>query len=161
MTLPDVVTTERLRLPLITEIEAADMRAGRRDPLWHPDYPRPDDLDAIGFVRNGNPWGPRHIVRVFDGMVFGSIGFFGAPDDVQRPPEVELGYGLVSEARGHGVAGEAVTGLLVHLDDLGVRVRARVEPTNTPGLRLLARSGFTELRGSDGEGNLIMARPLP
>jgi hypothetical protein len=26
---------------------------------------------------------------------------------------------------------------------------------------VLAKSGFTQLRGSDGEGQLVMARPLP
>lgn len=161
MSLPEVVITERLRLPLITEDEAAAMREGRRERLWHPDYPRRDDLDAIGFVRSGNFWGPRHIVRAFDGIVFGSVGFFGAPENVGGTPEVEIGYGLVGEARGRGVASEALTALLAHLDEAGVRVRASVEPENTPGLRLLAKVGFTQLRGSDGEGNLVMVRPLP
>lgn len=161
MSLPDLVTTPRLRLPLITEVEAGAMRAGRRDPRWHPDYPRKDDLDAVGWAREGNPWGPRHIVRSLDGIVFGSVGFFGAPEDVDGVPEVEVGYGLVAEARGRGVASEALTGLLGYLDELGVRVRASVEPENTPSLRLLAKLGFTQLRGSDGEGNLVMARPLP
>lgn len=160
MSLPDVVTTARLRLPLITEAEAAAMRSGDRDPHWHPDYPREDDLDAIGLVRDGNPWGPRHIVRSFDGVVFGSIGFFGPPSEVDGVPEVEVGYGLVEEARGRGVASEVLTALLAHLDALGVRARASVEPENAPSLRLLAKSGFTQLRGSDDEGNLVMVRPL-
>lgn len=161
MTLPEVVTTARLRLPLITEAEAVAMRSGPRDPHWHPDYPRTDDLDAVGLVRDGNPWGPRHIVRSFDGVVFGSIGFFGPPEDVEGVPEVEVGYGLVEEARGRGVAFEVLTALLVLLDERGVRVRASVEPENTASLRLLAKSGFTQLRGSDEDGNLVMARPLP
>lgn len=161
MSLPDVVTTARLRLPLITEAEAAAMRSGRRDPHWHPDYPREDDLDAVGLVRDGNPWGPRHIVRAFDGVVFGSIGFFGPPSEVDGVAEVEVGYGLVEEARGRGVASEVLTALLALVDEQGVRVRAAVEPENAPSLRLLAKAGFTQLRGSDEEGNLVMVRPLP
>lgn len=161
MSLHDIVTTPRLRLPLITESEATAMRSGRRDPSWHADYPREDDLDAVGLVRDGNPWGPRHIVRIFDGVVFGSIGFFGPPAEVDGVPEVEVGYGLVEEARGRGVASEALTSLLAQLDALGVRVRASVEPTNAASLRLLAKAGFTQLRGSDEDGNLVMARPLP
>jgi RimJ/RimL family protein N-acetyltransferase len=76
-------------------------------------------------------------------------------------PEVEIGYGLVEEARGHGVASEAVTGLLAQIDRLGVRVRASVTPDNTASVRVLAKCGFTQLRGSDEDGNLVMARPLP
>lgn len=161
MTLPDVVTTPRFRLPLITMAEAADMRAGRRDPHWHADYPREDDLDAISMMRDPTPWGPRHIVRIFDGVTFGSVGFFGPPEDVNEVPEVEVGYGLVEEARRRGVMSEVLASLLTHADQLGIRVRASVEPENAASLRLLAKMGFTQLRGSDEEGNLVMARPLP
>lgn len=160
-----VVTTPRLRLELISPDEAARMLVGHREPAWHPDYPRQDDLDAVSMIRRDADdlsWSPRHVVRAYDGLVVGSIGFFGPPvggDD--GVPEVEIGYGLVEDARGRGVATEAVTGLLAHTDRLGVRVRASVAPDNTPSVRLLATCGFTELRGSDEEGNLVMARPVP
>jgi RimJ/RimL family protein N-acetyltransferase len=168
--LDTVVTTPRLRLELITPDEAAGMLAGRRRPTWHPDYPRRDDLDAISMIakpQESDPhpdlsWSPRHVVRAFDGLVIGSIGFFGPPavaaDGVL---EAEIGYGLVEEARGHGVASEAVTGLLLHTDRIGVRVRASVAPDNTASVRVLAKCGFTQLRGADEDGNLVMARPLP
>jgi ribosomal-protein-alanine N-acetyltransferase len=160
-----VVTTPRLRLELITPEEAARMLAGERLPAWHPDYPRQDDLDGISMIKasaDDLSWSPRHIVRAYDGLVVGSIGFFGPPalsDDGVL--ETEIGYGLVEEARGRGVATEAVTGLLAQTDRIGVRVRASVEPDNTPSVRVLAKCGFTHLRGSDEEGNLVMARPLP
>lgn len=160
MSLPDVIATARLRLPLITQTEAAAMRAGTRDPHWHVDYPRDDDLAVVGLARDGDPWGPRHIVRALDGIAFGSIGFFGPPVDVDGIPEVEVGYGLVEEARGRGVASEGLMALLTRLDALGVRVRAAVEPENAPSLRLLAKAGFTQLRGSDEDGSLVMVRPL-
>jgi RimJ/RimL family protein N-acetyltransferase len=42
-----------------------------------------------------------------------------------------------------------------------VRLTARVEPDNAASLRVLARCGFTELRGSTDEGELVLARPVP
>ncbi len=161
VTLPRSVPTERLTLDLFTAAEAALMLAGRRDPRWHPDYPRQDDRDAASMVKSVDPWGPRHITRTFDGLVFGSIGFFGPPspasDDVE---EVEIGYGLVSDARGRGVATEAVRALLALTDAYAVRVRASVLPDNAASIRVLAKCGFTELRGANEDGELVMARPL-
>lgn len=166
--LEPVVVTPRLRLELITPAEAAEMLQGRRRPAWHPDYPRKDDLDAVSMIPadGASPadlsWSPRHVVRAFDGLVVGSIGFFGPPSaGPDGVPEVEIGYGLVADARGRGVATEAIGGLLAHTDRLGVRVRASVAPDNTASVRVLAKCGFTELRGSDEDGNLVMARPLP
>jgi [ribosomal protein S5]-alanine N-acetyltransferase len=169
VTLDPVVMTPRLRLELITPEEAAGMLAGHRKPSWHPDYPRQDDLDGVSMMPSPRTsaaadlsWSPRHVVRAFDGLVVGSIGFFGPPtpgDD--GVPEAEVGYGLVEDARGRGVATEAVTGLLAHTDRIGVRVRASVEPANTASVRVLAKCGFTQLRGADEDGNLVMARPLP
>ncbi|MCW2817967.1 MAG: GCN5-related N-acetyltransferase [Marmoricola sp.] len=163
--LPDPVTTDRLALRLISPEDAAGMLAGRRRTSWHPDYPRRDDQDAVSLVKADDPqacWGPRHVTRRFDGLVVGSIGFFGAPapadDDV---PEVEVGFGLVDDAHGHGVAGEALAALLRHADAAGVRVRAGVRPDNSASLRVLARCGFTQLRGTTEEGDLVMVRPQP
>lgn len=158
--IPDVVTTERLTLPLWTPEEAADIRAGRTREGWHRDYPRQDDRDAATLYHPGDPWAPRHIVRGTTAL--GSIGFFGppeaAPDGV---PETEVGYGLVEEARGWGFATEALKALLAATDEAGVRVRASVEPGNTASVRVLAKCGFTDLRGSTEDGELVMARPLP
>ena len=140
--LPELVTTERLRLPLVTPDDAAGMLAGRRRLSWHRDYPRKEDQDAAAMVKAGDPdasWGPRHIVRSFDGLVVGSIGFFGAPapgpDDV---PEAEVGFGLVEDARGHGAVSEALAALLAETDLVGVRLRASVRPENRASVRVLA-----------------------
>lgn len=158
-----LVSTPRLRLELVSYAEARAMLDGRRGPSWDPAYPRQDDLDAASMVRDdGSPWGPRHIVRAFDGLVVGGIGFFGPPSPAEDGvAEVEVGYGLVPDARGHGAATEALRGLLALTDGLGVRVRASVAPSNTASVRVLAKCGFTSLRGSDEDGNLVMARPLP
>ena len=154
-----MVSTARLRLPVIGPDEARAMLAGRREPTWHPDYPRQDDLDAASMITTPSSWAPRHIVRALDGLVVGSIGFFGPPATATDGViEAEVGYGLVPEARGHGAATEALRGLLVETDRIGVRVRAAVAPDNAPSIRVLAKAGFTQLRGSDEDGNLVMVR---
>ena len=158
--IPERLVTERLRLILFTADDVADMRAGRRQDRWHPDYPRQDDVDAASMLREPGPWGPRHVV--LGAVAVGSIGFFGPPEEpATSAPEVEVGYGLVDDARGRGVATEALRCVLAATDAVGVRVRARTEPTNRASVRVLAKTGFTELRGSDDEGLLVMARPLP
>jgi ribosomal-protein-alanine N-acetyltransferase len=160
MTLPDVVRSERLTLPVWTPDEAADIRAGRGRQGWHRDYPRKDDRDAATMYRPGDPWAPRHIVR--GATALGSIGFFGPPEEAgDGVLEAEVGYGLVEEARGWGFATEALQALLAETDAAGVRVRASVEPSNTASVRVLAKCGFTELRGGNEDGELVMARPLP
>ncbi len=114
---------------------------------------KPDDPDGS--------WGRRHIVRSSDGMVIGSIGFFGAPaaapDSVS---EAEVGFGLVQAARGHGAVSEALRALLEETDRVGVRIRASVRPENRHALRVLAGCGFTDLRGSTEDGELVMVRAL-
>lgn len=163
MSLPEVVATARLRLVLMTRDECDDMLAGRRRSAWHPDYPREDDRDAASMVpvAGPGPWSARHVVRAHDGLVVGSIGFFGPPADVEGAPEAEVGYGLVEEARGRGVATEALLALVAATDALGVRVRASVAPENRASIRVLAKCGFTRLRGTDEDGGLVMVRPLP
>jgi [ribosomal protein S5]-alanine N-acetyltransferase len=152
--LPDRIETERLRLILVSPEDAADMVAGRRQERWHPSYPRPDDVDAATLARAGDTWGPRHVV--LGRQAVGSIGCFGAPDD----GEAEVGYGLVEEVRGRGLATEALAALVAEADRLAVRLRASVRPENQPSLRVLTRCGFTELRGSNDDGELVLARPV-
>ncbi len=158
--LPDVVRTPRLRLIPVSPADAADMLAGRRQDRWHPDYPRADDVDAAALsTSDAGPavggWGARHVVHGLHAV--GTIGFFGPPVD----GEVEVGFGLVAAMRGQGLATEALAALLAETDRLGLRVRASVEPSNSASLRVLAKAGFTGLRGSDDDGRLIMVRPVP
>lgn len=110
----------------------------------------------------GAGWGRRRIVRAVDDLHVGSLEFFGDPEDGEDGvPEVELHCALAPDARGHGAATEAVLGVLRSTDRLGVRVRASVLPENRAAVRVLAKCGFTGLRGADTEGNLVMVRPLP
>lgn len=157
---PVVLSTERLVLPLWSADVVADLRSGRRRPEWHADFPRTDDVDAATLWVEGDGWGPRSIVRGV--TVLGSTGFFGPPQEsADGVPEAEVGYGLVAEARGWGFATEALGAMCAAADAAGVRVRASVLPDNAASLRVLAKSGFTVLRGSDGEGQLVMVRPRP
>jgi ribosomal-protein-alanine N-acetyltransferase len=158
--LPERLETSRLRLILLTADDAADMLAGRRQDRWHPDYPRREDADAASMLVAGDTWGPRHVVLGHQAV--GTIGCFGAPvaaDD--GCPEAEVGYGLVPPAREQGLATEALSALAAAADAVGVRLRASVEPTNRASLRVLARCGFTQLRGTTDDGELVMVRPGP
>lgn len=160
MILPAEITSARLRLPLWSADLVSDLRAGRRRPEWHAEFPRRDDLDAASLWTEGDPWGPRSIVRGL--TVLGSVGFFGPPAPAADGVlEAEIGYGLVREAWGWGFATEALRAVLAQTDRAGVRVRAAVRPENARSLRVLAKSGFTQLRGSDEDGQLVMVRPLP
>ncbi len=156
---PGPVRTERLTLPLWTVADVAAIRGGGRLEGWHSDFPRPDDRAAASMWREDDPWGPRSIVRGV--TVLGSIGFLGAPETAaDGVPETDVGFGLVEEARGWGFATEALLGMLAASDGSGVRIRASVEPEIRASLRVLAKSGFTELRGSNEDGHLVMARPV-
>lgn len=159
MDLSEVVMTERLSLPLWTAEDVASIRGGDRHPGWHAQFPREDDVDAASMWHDGDPWGPRSVV--LDGVVVGSMGFYGPPGPAaDGTPEAEVGYGLVGEARGVGLATEALTALLAAAEAAGVRVRASVLPDNKESIRVLAKCGFTELRGSNEDGELVLARPL-
>ncbi|WP_234335845.1 GNAT family N-acetyltransferase [Streptomyces sp. NRRL S-1022] len=82
------------------------------------------------------------LVRPEDGRAVGGIGFHGAPDEDRR---VEIGYDLVTGARGQGYATEALRALTewaLARDDVGT-VIATVEPDNLPSQRVVTRAGFT------------------
>lgn len=149
----DPVLTARLSLPLWTAEDVTLIRSGDRRPEWHRDFPREDDRDAASLWREGDVWGPRSIVRGV--TVLGSIGFFGPPDPEDPTGEVEVGYGLVAEAWGWGFATEALQGLLAHVEG---PVRATIDPDNARSLRVVAKCGFTQLRGATEDG-LVLVRP--
>jgi len=158
--LPERLESERLRLILMTATDVADMQAGRRQDRWHPGYPRRDDVDSTALFRDGDTWGPRHIVH--QAQAVGSIGFFGPPSDADDGvAEAEVGYGLVEQARGIGLATEALALLCAVVDPLGVRLRASVDPVNAASLRVVAKCGFIQVRGTNEDGELVLVRPVP
>ncbi|WP_408897984.1 GNAT family N-acetyltransferase [Nocardioides sp. R1-1] len=157
---PRGITTERLLLVLWDQATVAAIRDGARLPGWHPDFPREDDRGAAALWRDGDPWGPRSIVSLKQQVVVGSIGFFGPPAPAEDGvPEAEVGYGLVAPARGYGLATEALGAVLARADAAGVRVRASIAPDNAASLRVAAKAGFTGVRGSTEDGELVLVRP--
>lgn len=140
------VKTPRLTVQSLTRAEWAAVAEGRVLDAA-PDYPTPGDLVAAALVLAGDwpsgDWGPLQIRRIEDGAAVGGVGCKGMPSDDGR---VEIGYGLVPSARGHGYATEAVLGLLEWLRDEGVReVVAECEIENVASSAVLNRCGFAEL----------------
>jgi RimJ/RimL family protein N-acetyltransferase len=121
-------------------------RAPQHDDDWAADYPFEGDLAAIGSLlrsieQNGEqrPFGYYQIRRRSDGLAIGGVGFKGPPDR----GVVEIGYGLVPSARGHGYATEAVTALVQIAAGLGVTtIRADTDPDNVASQRTLEHAGF-------------------
>ena len=94
-----------------------------------------------------------------DGLLVGTVGGAGP---VSPEGDQELGYGLVPDARGQGVATEAVGAVCAVLERRpGVRrLTAEVLPGNTASLRLLARLGFVEIGGGQPP-QLRLGRAVP
>ena len=156
--LPALLSTSRLRLIPITPADAADMTGGRHQDRWHPDYPQPDDVAVAALVRPGAEpaaasWGPRHVVLGMQAV--GLVGCLAPPVD----GEADVVVTLVQAARGRGVATEALAALTEAAEEVGVRLRAATAPDDAAGLRLLAGCGFTRLRGTTEDGQLVMVRP--
>ena len=85
------------------------------------------------------------------------IGFFGPPRDGRGRGRLRPGRRRARAGPGHrGAAGACSP----RPTGWACGVRARVEPDNRASIRVLAKAGFTELRGSDEEGHLVMARPV-
>ena len=122
------------------------MRAGETREGWAEGYPREDDLDAVGMMPSGpDAWTPRHIVRRSDGLVVGSIGCFGPPDQ----GVVEVGYGLVADARRGGLMTDVLSGFVRSLEAAGLSVVAHTDPDNVASHRVLARLGFQRHAAQD------------
>jgi predicted acetyltransferase len=154
---PDPLETRWARLVPVTREDADAMRRGERRPTWAPGYPRQDDLDAVGMLDRPDAWSPRHVVRRSDGLTVGTIGCFGPPVD----GVVEVGYGLVPEARGGGLMTDVLGTMCRALDAAGLAVVARTAPDNAASHRVLARLGFrrTPADGTAADAEWLWTRP--
>jgi RimJ/RimL family protein N-acetyltransferase len=115
-------------------------------------YPTVGDLVMARLVVDGHltagEWGPWQIEERSTGLLVGGVGFKGAPDNAGV---VEIGYGLAPEARGRGLATEAVVGLVEHAHARGARViRAEIDADNAPSRGVVERAGFTQTEARDG-----------
>jgi RimJ/RimL family protein N-acetyltransferase len=117
---------------------------------WHPGYPLAETVDALAMLLGAHaamgtlgalPRWWVHEIRV-EGQVVGDVGFHGPPAP-SGPVVVEIGYAVVPELRGRGIATRAV-GLLLDLAwrDGAVRVLAETDDDNAASQTVLARTGF-------------------
>jgi RimJ/RimL family protein N-acetyltransferase len=82
---------------------------------------------------------------VLGDLVVGDTGFHGPPE-VAGPVEVEIGYNVVESLRGRGIATSVCRLLLAQAwRDGADAVRAEADEGNEASVRVLLRSGFTEL----------------
>jgi RimJ/RimL family protein N-acetyltransferase len=150
------IRTPRLELHAIDVAEAGRIAARSPGPAdaWAGDFPFDGDVGAVGaFLRatathgEQRPFGYYRITRLADGRAIGGLGFKGRP----AGGCVEIGYGLVPSARGHGYAAEAVIALLTVAAGHGLsRVIADTAPDNISSQRTLVRAGF-RLVSTDSE----------
>jgi RimJ/RimL family protein N-acetyltransferase len=146
---PTDLQTTRLTLHAVDEAQARHISGRVAGPTddWAPDYPFDGDLAGLsGFLRateqygEQRPFGYYQIIRSEDGLAIGGIGFKSPPQD----GEVEVGYGLVPSARGHGYASEALTAALTVAFSHGVAtVVAETTHDNIASQRTLIAAGFT------------------
>jgi RimJ/RimL family protein N-acetyltransferase len=146
------IRTSHLQLHAIDVAEAERVAARSAGPndAWAADFPFEGDIGAVGgYLRataasgEQRPFGYYRITRLSDGLAVGGIGFKGRPEG----GSVEVGYGLVPSARGHGYAAEAVVALVTVAADHGlIRVVAETTLDNIASQRTLSRAGFHLVR---------------
>ena len=121
------------------------------------------DADAIRFVRErvaaggeqARGWYGWYVIRHgADGTpptLVAACGYFGPPG---VDGGVEIGYSVVPEARGQGLATELIGALAARaLGTPGVvYIRAHAFAHNTPSWRALARAGFTRTGTTNADG---------
>lgn len=101
-------------------------------------------------IRKATPDTPKTLV--------GAGGFLGPPDTAGT---VEIGYSVVDEWRGQGIATELVGGLLEQAANTGMvrRVVAHTPPDTPASQQVLLANGF-QAAGSDAEGRLRFERAV-
>ncbi|WP_213814826.1 GNAT family N-acetyltransferase [Glaciihabitans sp. dw_435] len=144
------ILTPRIVLHPIRPAEAARIIA--REPLpddaWAPGYPFEDELDVLRplaaspATAGAGPFATYMIRERESGLAIGGLGFVGEPDATGA---VEIGYGLIPGARGHGFATEAVRGAVELARMAGATsVTADTAVDNGASQRVMQRAGFSE-----------------
>lgn len=112
---------------------------------WHRQYPSSDTFAAALMMQSGNAiWGLHQIL--LDQVAIGDVGFHGPPDEEDR---VEIGYHVVPELRGRGIATAAVRRLLdIAFTGGAVTVMASTDRANVASQRVLIHCGFALDRSS-------------
>ncbi|MFF7369216.1 GNAT family N-acetyltransferase [Streptomyces tricolor] len=144
-----VLPAGRVTLTGIRPAAADDLRLGGTGGFdWLDDGPYEGTRQACSHLMKAYETGVHRpefgvfaLVRAEDGRAIGGMGFHGAPDEEGR---VEIGYDLVTGARGHGYATEALrtlTAWALAREDVDT-VIATVERDNLPSQRVVTRAGF-------------------
>lgn len=124
---------------------------------WHLDYPLPETVDALAMLLDahtamgtltGLPRWWTHQIRV-DGQVVGDVGFHGPPA-AEGPVVVEVGYAVVPDLRGRGVASAALSQLLeLAWRDGADQVLAGTDEDNAASQGVLRHTGFRRRLSGD------------
>lgn len=159
------IHTERLELipvgPELAETELADrvafaaMLVARVPASWPPEIL----ADALPFFRDRlredptrTGWMGWNAVLVTGGerVLVGSVGFTGPPDEAGT---IELGYSMVPEYQGRGLASEMTAALCAWaFARPGVRrIVAETIQSNVRSMRVLAKAGFVRLEPNPGD----------
>jgi RimJ/RimL family protein N-acetyltransferase len=154
----DVITSDRLELPLLTRDELAALRSGSANSVAQALHAEISDewlaevkwlagmrWQQVGEHPDHAPWLLRAIVlRDGDRPAVGHLNFHGPPDERGVP---EVGYSLLPEYRGKGYAIEAVRALFAwaHLHHGVARFRASVAPDNERSQNLIRKLGFVRI----------------
>ena len=151
------IVTPRLHLVPVREENAQALWQVLQQPDLR-DFQDLPDLDATAFRRNiaqrPKELRPAAIGR-FEWMIYwteiranGSppVGWVSLRISERATDTAEIGYSVVREHRGRGVATEAVAGLVVEGFERAAlrRVRAYCVPENAPSRAVLERNGFLE-----------------
>lgn len=149
---PLTVGTPRVH---VRRIEAGDVKlvteifADRQTRRWLPVPPEHGDVDARAWCtdlaeeRRDSGAGDHYaVVRREDDRLIGCV-WTKRTDWVAR--FTEIGYAVAAEARGYGLAGEAVVAMAIALlGEHGLqRIEVRVAPGNTASRRVAEKAGFT------------------
>jgi ribosomal-protein-alanine N-acetyltransferase len=114
-------------------------------PSWPPEHHDKNVIEwvlrSLKLVVPGQPWNMYYIVLRTPRTVIGTCGFKGPPDIRGC---VEVGYSVVQEFRGGGIATEAVRKLVsTAFDEGATEVAAETYPSLIPSLRVIEKCGMT------------------
>ena len=151
-----IQTTDRLRLVAGTEALAAAELEGREKlskllgalvpETWPPDNLR-DVLDYFYALYKEHPewegWLSWYAVRIDSGhpILCGSVGFRGSPD---KQGMVEIGYSVLPEFQGQGLATEMIAGIVqwAKQQPQVKHVEAETNTDNRASIRVLEKNSF-------------------
>ncbi|SFR83245.1 Protein N-acetyltransferase, RimJ/RimL family [Agromyces sp. CF514] len=154
--LPFSLETERLRLQLWEESDAAGYRAlvGERGD-------EPPTLDeARAEIRDARERAPERGIHLLTLRVRGTdefLGYCGLVVGRTNLDEPEIAYELLRSAHGHGYATEAADAVVTAARATGrARLRSTTRPSNTASQRVLDKLGFRHDRTTaDEHGDIL------